>query len=233
MALKDLRNQMQVLADPDRAKINSRFFKTGSDGYCTAEEFIGIRIPELRKLVKEHAPLPLEEVEQLLQSEIHEERFIALLFMVDQYGKGNEKTKKAIYDLYLANLQWVNNWDLIDTSADKIVGAYHNQRSRKLLYKFARSKSLWERRIAILASFDYIRNNDFQDTLQISEILLQEEDLIHKAVGWMLREVGKRDRDVLDAFLRQHYQIMPRTMLRYAIEKHPETVRKQYLQGKI
>jgi 3-methyladenine DNA glycosylase AlkD len=174
--------------------------------------------------------LPLEEVEELLHSKIHEERLAALAILVAHAAKADAGGRKAIYDLYLANTRFVNNWDLVDLSAPQIVGGHLERKSRKPLYRLARSSWLWDRRISILATFHFIRQADFGDTLKIAEILLDdEEDLIHKAAGWMLREVGKRDRPALEGFLGRHHRIMPRTMLRYAIERFPDRKRRAYM----
>ena len=234
MTAKRLREKLHALADPERAVLLQRFFKTGPGEYAEGDRFIGVRVPRIRKLVRAHPDIPLEEVEQLLQSEIHEERLLALLLMVQHYQRGDGKVRKRLYQLYLGSTEFINNWDLIDVTAKNIVGAWLENKSRKPLYKLARSKSLWERRIAIMATFRYIPADDFEDCLKLAEMLRDDEhDLIHKAVGWMLREVGKRDRAVEEAFLQQHYQSMPRTMLRYAIEKFPEKRRQAYLKGTV
>ena len=184
----------------------------------------------IRKVAKEFKKLPLAEVECLLHSNIHEERLLALVILVGQFEKGDEATRKSIYDLYLANTRHINNWDLVDLSAPQIVGGYLETRSRKPLDRLAKSASLWERRISILATHWFIRHGDFADTLRIAKKLIgDKEDLIHKAVGWMLREVGKRDVAVLEEFLDKHCRTMPRTMLRYAIERFPENRRQAYL----
>jgi 3-methyladenine DNA glycosylase AlkD len=225
-----LQSRLLSLANPQHAAVLARFFKTGPGQYGEGDIFIGVKVPILRKLAKEFQTLPLPEVECLLHSEIHEARLVALLILIMQAAKA-DKARKVIYDLYLANTKHINNWDLVDLSAPNIVGAYLEKRSRRPLYRLARSSSLWERRISILATFHFIRLGDFDDTLSIAEILVgDKQDLIHKAVGWMLREVGKRDLATEEGFLQLHYQIMPRTMLRYAIEKFPERKRRMYLQ---
>lgn len=189
-------------------------------------------MPVLRKLAHEFQPLPLDEAAALLRSPIHEARLLALLILVRQFARGNLKTRQAIFDLYLENTRRINNWDLVDATAPHIVGKYLLDRSRRPLYRLARSASLWERRIAIMATLEFIRHGHFDDTLAITEVLLRDkEDLIHKAVGWMLREVGKRDREAAEGFLDRHYRTMPRTMLRYAIERFPERKRQAYLKG--
>ena len=193
--------------------------------------FIGVRVPVIRKVAKEFKGLPLAEVECLLHSEIHEERLLALVILVAQFEKGDDATRKRIYDLYLANTRHINNWDWL-TCRPRRSSAATWRRSRKPLYRLAKSASLWERRISILATHWFIRQGDFADTLKIAEMLLgDKEDLIHKAVGWMLREVGKRDVAVLEEFLGEHCRVMPRTMLRYAIERFPEKKRRKYMNG--
>jgi 3-methyladenine DNA glycosylase AlkD len=192
--------------------------------------FVGVRVPVIRRIAKEFKLLSLSEVVRLLHSKIHEERLAALAILVLQTAKGDVETRKRIYDLYLANTKYINNWDLVDLSAPQLVGAYLEDRSRRPLHRLAKSSWLWDRRISILATFHFIRLGDFDDTLRIAEMLLgDKEDLIHKAVGWMLREVGKRDQEVLETFLDKHGRIMPRTMLRYAIEKFPEKKRQEFL----
>lgn len=234
MTAKVLREKLHALADAGRVGDLQRFFKTGPGEYAEGDHFIGVRVPQIRKLVKAYPDIPLEEMEKLLQSEVHEERLMALLLMVQRYQQGDGKVRKKLYQLYLGSTKYINNWDLIDVTAKNIVGAWLEDKSRKPLYKLARSKSLWERRIAILATFRYIPANDFDDCLKLAQMLLKDEhDLIHKAVGWMLREVGKQDRAVEEAFLQQHYQSMPRTMLRYAIERFPEKRRQAYLKGMV
>jgi 3-methyladenine DNA glycosylase AlkD len=184
--------------------------------------------------VKQYQDTPIGEVMKLLRSAIHEERLLALLMLVQRYEKGDEGLKKKIYDLYLKNIRFINNWDLVDLSAPNIVGPYLLDRSRKPLYELAKSRDLWKRRIAILSTFPFIRRNEFADTLRISGMLLADKhDLIHKAVGWMLREVGKRDLSAEEKFLQRHYKSMPRTMLRYAIERFPESKRQKYLNNKV
>ena len=227
----DAQQHLRSLASPDVAAISARFFKTGPRQYGEGDVFIGVRVPAIRKVAKEFRSLPLRDVEALLQSKIHEERLLALAILVTQFQKADDKVRKPIYDLYLANTDRINNWDLVDLSAPQIVGGYLECRSRKPLIRLARSASLWERRIAILATFHFIRRGEFDDTLKIAEMLLADaEDLIHKAVGWMLREVGKRDLPREEKFLDQHHRAMPRTMLRYAIERFPQQKRLAYLE---
>jgi 3-methyladenine DNA glycosylase AlkD len=226
--------RLRSLGCPEQAAILARFFKTGPGQYGEGDQFIGVKVPVIRNVGKAFQRLPLSEVECLLHSEIHEERLLALVILVGQFHKSDDAARKQIYDLYLANTQEINNWDLVDVSAPKIVGGYLEQRSRRPLYRLAKSACLWERRIAILATFHFINQGDFTDTLKIAEVLLGDKaDLIHKAVGWMLREVGKRDVAVLEAFLNDHCRAMPRTMLRYAIERFPEKLRRKYMDGKV
>lgn len=234
MTAKDITARLTALADPERAKLLQSYFKTGKDEYAQGDVFLGLTVPAIRKLVRVFKDCPHVENLQLLKSPFHEARLLALLLFVRSYQAGTIIEKKRIYTDYLANTRHINNWDLVDLSARQITGAHLADKPRSPLYKLARSKSLWERRIAVISTFHFIAENDYEDALKIAEILIKDkEDLIHKAVGWMLREVGKRDRAVEEAFLRPRYMTMPRTMLRYAIEKFPEKIRKSYLNGTI
>jgi 3-methyladenine DNA glycosylase AlkD len=234
MAVEDIRRELRKLANKEKASILQRFFKTGPGEYGEGDVFLGVVVPELRKLSKEHDNLSLREAQQLLKSSIHEERMLALLILIRRYSRGDEDEKKRIYELYLKNTRFINNWDLVDLSAEHVVGAFLMGKSKESLYRLAKSKDLWERRIAIMATFHFIKRGRSSETLKISKVLLGDgEDLIHKATGWMLREVGKRDRATEEGFLQEHYQKMPRTMLRYAIERFPEPKRQRYLKGKI
>ena len=225
--------QLIALGNPQIAAHAQRFFKTAPGQYAAGDQFIGVRVPILRQLSKRYRDLDLAETEHLLSSPIHEARMLALLILVLCYQR-EPLMQTPIYELYLSHTQYINNWDLVDTSADKIVGAHLFERSRQPLRLLAKSTDLWQRRIAIIATFYFIRRHDFDDTLSLAKRLLDDDhDLIHKAVGWMLREVGNRDRATMEVFLQQHYRHMPRTMLRYAIEKLPETKRQAYLKGKI
>jgi len=229
-----IRHRLESLADPERASVSQRFFKTGPGQYGEGDVFHGIRVPVLRKLSKEYQAISLESVDVLLQSPIHEERLLSLLILVLKFRNAELSLQRRIYTLYLDRTDRINNWDLVDTSAEHIVGAYLWDRSRKPLVRLAQSRILWERRIAIMATFYYIKRNHFDETLSIADMLVDDhEDLIHKAVGWMLREIGKRDLSTEEAFLIRHYPHMPRTMLRYAIEKFPEDKRQAYLKGTI
>jgi len=222
--------QLKALGKKTAAEHAQRFFKTGPGQYGEDDIFLGITVPVLRKRAKEHSSIALDDAVELLQSPLHEIRFLALLIMVLQYELG--ENRNAIYRAYLANTHRINNWDLVDGSAEHIVGAHLFEKDRKPLYILAKSKSLWERRIAIIATFYFIRQNDFDDTLAIADLLLNDpEDLMHKAVGWMLREVGKRDLAAEESFLLARYPQMPRTLLRYAIERFPEPRRQSYLKG--
>ncbi len=224
--------ELRALASPETAANLQRFFKTGPGQYGEGDIFLGIKVPPLRALAKQHRDVDLVTVTRLLESRYHEERLFALLLLMQLYQAGDEAARQSAYDLYLGHTHRINNWDLVDLSAPRIVGCHLQDRPRKILYQLARSPLLWERRIAILATAWFIRLDDFADTLHIAEILLQDKhDLMHKAVGWMLREVGKRDLAAEEGFLKEHHRTMPRTMLRYAIERFPENRRRQYLDG--
>jgi 3-methyladenine DNA glycosylase AlkD len=231
MTANELQAQLCALGCPQDAAFLARFFKTGPGEYGEGDVFIGVRVPTIRAVAKRFRDMALPEVQRLLRSEVHEERLAALVILVLQAARADTGTRKTIYRLYLANTRYVNNWDLVDLSAPRLVGAYLENRSRRPLDRLARSSWLWDRRISILATSYFIRMGDHGDTLRIAEALLgDEEDLIHKAVGWMLREVGKRDLATLERFLDRHHRAMPRTMLRYAIEKLPEPTRRAYLE---
>jgi 3-methyladenine DNA glycosylase AlkD len=232
-ALKDLRKGLNLYASPQKADGLKRFFKTGKGQYGEGDIFLGIQVPDSRKIVRKYAGIPLDDVLRLLSSKIHEERLIALLIMVEKVRQSDEAGKETLYEKYLENTQYINNWDLVDLSADKIVGSYLFDKPKDVLYLLATSEKLWERRISILATFYFIKKGLYEETLKIANILLKDpHDLIHKAVGWMLREVGKKcSQEVLEQFLLVNYRQMPRTMLRYAIERFPETLRLQYLKG--
>jgi 3-methyladenine DNA glycosylase AlkD len=234
MKAEDVRKRLKKLGTRERAEVSQRFFKTGPGQYGEGDVFLGVRVPELRRLAKEFKDLASREIQGLLRSEVHEERLVALLILVRNYPKADQQAQKRIYGLYMGHLRFVNNWDLVDVSAEHVVGAFLRDKDKSPLYRLARSKDLWERRVSVLATFHYIKRNEFSETLKIARmLLLDEEDLIHKAVGWMLREVGKRDLAVEEKFLKTHYLKMPRTMLRYAIERFPEPKRQRYLKGKL
>jgi 3-methyladenine DNA glycosylase AlkD len=226
------------MADPDKAVILQRFFKTGLGQYGEGDIFVGVMVPQSRQVAKKFSQLPLGEVRTLLYSRIHEERLVALLILAWRYSSASSSRgeKEEIVKFYLDNIKQVNNWDLVDLSAPNILGAHllvdNRDDRRRLLYRLAGSENVWERRIAIVATHHFIRNGDFSDTLKIAEMLLQDRhDLIHKATGWMLREVGKRDAAAEEAFLEKHCSVMPRTMLRYAIERLPESKRRRYMKA--
>jgi len=228
MTLKNIQKDLKKLANSKQAALLQRFFKTGKGEYGEGDIFLGIKVPEQRKIAKKYPNLSLKEIQVMLESKIHEHRLTSLFILIDKYQKSEEK--KEIFDFYLKNTKNINNWDLIDLSAPKIVGNYLLNKDKSILYKLAKSNSLWEKRISILATAEFIRNNQFEHTLKISKILLNDKhDLIHKGVGWMLREVGKRNQALEEKFLKQHYKQMPRTMLRYSIEKFDEKLRKFYL----
>jgi hypothetical protein len=233
--LVQLRQTLAALGSPDKAQAAARFFKVGPGQYAEGDVFIGVTSPEVRRVVKVYRDLPLGDVKVLLMSPVHEERLCALPIMVSQYFRGNEMVCQAIYESYLSHTRWINNWDLVDISAEFIVGPWLQDKDKTILVEMAGSPLLWERRIAMLATFHYIRQGDPDFTLKIAELLIHDpEDLIQKAVGWMLREIGKRcSTEILEEFLSLHYQTMPRTMLRYAIERFSPEVRREYLKGLI
>lgn len=224
MTARIVQRTLRKLRDPQRAKASAWFFKTGKGEYGEGDQFLGIKVPDQRKVAHRFIALPLSEIKKLLQSPVHEDRFVALEILVAQYERD---ASLSIPRFYLANTRYINNWDLVDTSAPYILGPTV---TRQTLLKLARSKNMWERRIAIVATFFHIKDKRFADALTVARMLLSDtHDLIHKAVGWMLREVGKQDVSVLETFLEKHIQDMPRTMLRYAIEKFPPAKRKAYL----
>ena len=228
--LQQIHREMKGLADPSRAAATSRFFKTAPGQYGAGDRFLGIRVPVLRKLVAKYHAVSLREISALLKSPWHEERLLALLILVRQYSRAEPARREAIYRLYMRRTAHINNWDLVDCSAEHIVGAHLYDGSRARLVRLAKSKLMWERRIAIIATFHYIKHARFDDTFRIARLLRDDpHDLIHKAVGWMLREAGKRNRAVEEKFLQQHAKRMPRTMLRYAIERFPQRLRRKYL----
>ena len=229
-----MRSALRALGDPDIAAHSAGFFKAVEGGYGEGDRFLGIRVPVIRKQVKRFRDAPERAVLAMLRSPYHEERLFAVLLLVSQFKRGGEEDKARIYELYMANRASVNNWDIVDSSAHVIVGQWLEGRNRSVLHELAASDSLWDRRIAVIATFHFIRQHDFADALEIAAALRDDaEDLIHKAVGWMLREIGKRNREAEERFLQGHYRNMPRTMLRYAIEKFPEPRRKAYLDGAV
>lgn len=234
MTLAQIQARLEAAGNPDIAAHSARFFRTGPGEYGEGDRFRGIRVPVLRKLARTCDAADMSVAEQLLMSPWHEDRLCALFMLIRRYERGDAAQKQAAFDLYLKRVEYVNNWDLVDASAPKIVGAHLATGEKDLLFEWARDESLWKRRIAVLATYWYIKRGGFEELLILAEQLLSDkEDLIHKAVGWMLREVGKQDRAAEEAFLRRHYRNMPRTMLRYAIERFDETTRKAYLEGRI
>jgi len=229
-ALIDMTNA--DLASAKHAERAKRFFKTGAGEYAEGEVFLGIQMPVLRKLARKYKEISLTEAQKLLRSGYHEQRMLSLLMLVEKFTDGDEKHRERVYQLYLKNTRYINNWDLVDASAYKILGEYLLDRDRDVLVELAKSPLWWERRIAMVATYQLIRDKQYNDTFKLAKILLKDsEDLVQKAVGWMLREVGNRDRAEEERFLDKHYRTMPRTMLRYAIEKFPQAKRKSYLLG--
>jgi len=223
-------NDLKKYSDSEKARILSRFFKTGKGEYGEGDIFLGVIVPQQRLVAKKFKDADLKTIEKLLHSKIHEHRLTALLIIIYQIKKANEVKKKNFFNFYLKNTNYINNWDLVDLSCRDIIGEYLLDKDRKILYQLACSKNLWERRIAIISTFAFIRKSKLQDTLRVSKILLNDKhDLIHKAVGWALRELGKKDEKALENFLNKYYKKIPRTMLRYAIEKFSEEKRKKYL----
>jgi len=232
VTLGALRHDVKAAADPDDAVHLQRFFKTGPGQYGEGDKFLGIRVPALRSLARTYRALSVDDALTLLQSRWHEERLLALLLLVSLYQRGQPADKQAIYDAYLGHTRHINNWDLVDASAEHIVSPHVRPDDVLVLERLTKSAVVWERRIAMIATYHWIKQGEFAPALRIAALLLDDRhDLIHKAVGWMLREIGKRDREVEVAFLRQHHRTMPRTALRYAIEHFPERQRKQYLAG--
>jgi len=229
------KKELRKKASKEKALILARFFKTGPGHYGEGDKFLGVVVPDIRAIVKESTDLSLSDLQKLLDSPYHEERLSGLLIAVAKFGKADQNGKKNIYNFYLKNTKKINNWDLVDLTAEKIIGPYLEDKDKSILFKLAKSKNLWERRIAILSTFHYIKKGDSELTLKIAQLLLGDShDLMHKAVGWMLREVGKRcsEREE-EVFLKKYYKQMPRTMLRYAIERFEENKRLKYLNNKI
>ncbi len=233
MTARAIIERLRALGTPERARVSQSFFKTGPGEYGEGDIFCGVTVPQVRALVNGLFPLPARVMLALLHSPVHEARLLALLMLVRTYARGGEAERERVYALYLTNTRWINNWDLVDCSAEYIVGAHLLSRDRAALDALAASPLLWERRIALLATFHFIRRGQFDDTLRLAARLLgDKEDLIHKAAGWMLREVGKRDAAAARVFLDRYARVMPRTMLRYAIERFPETERRAYLRAR-
>jgi len=230
--LTELRRELAAAADPERARNLARFFKTAKGQYGEGDRFIGITVPALRRIARRYRNLPLDEIAKLLASRTHEHRSTALEILVDQYESGDADSKQSIFDFYLRNTRNVNNWGLVDASAPYILGEHLRSRPRDTLYKLSKSRNVWERRMAMVATMSFFRAGDLDDAFAIAALLLNDRhDLIHKAVGWMLREAGKRSTAALLKFLKQNYRAMPRTSLRYAIERLPEAQRNRVLAG--
>jgi len=231
---KNIQTELKLLGNKEYAARLQKYFKTGKGEYGEGDKFLGIQVPVIRKIAKKYRKISIDEASEFLKSQFHEERLFSLIVLVNLFKKVNDKDKKNIYTVYLNNTKFINNWDLVDATAGHIVGAYLLTRDKKPIYMLAKSKNLWERRISIMSTSYFINYHKFVDTLNIAEILLaDEEDLIQKAVGWMLREIGKRDFKLEERFLGKYYKNMPRTMLRYAIEKFPDKKRKSYLNGEL
>lgn len=234
MTLQDVKEEIQKNSNPENAKNSSRFFKTGKGQYGEGDIFVGIKNPVLRQMSHKFKDISMSDNLLLLKSKIHEERLLALFILIKKYSKADEEGKSEIFQVYLTNRQYVNNWDLVDLSAYKIVGDYLFDKDKSILYQLAISNGLWDKRIAMISTFFFIKNDKYEDAFKLADILLNDKhDLIQKAVGWMLREIGKRDIDAEKIFLQNRYKTMPRIMLRYAIEKFEETERQKYLKGLI
>jgi len=234
MSIQEIKAAVKKNSDKNRAQLLQRFFKTGKGEYAEGDIFAGIKVPVLRKIAKQYSDVDLSGLKELIKSPIHEERFIALIILTYKYNKATEEEKEKIFRFYMANLKYVNNWDLVDVTCPRIVGRHLFGRGEELLVELAKTNNLWKKRISIISTMHFIDNGNFDTALRISEILLHDNhDLIHKAVGWMLREIGKRNFHTELGFLEKHYKKMPRTMLRYSIEKFPESLRQQFLKGEI
>ena len=234
MNAKDVRVELRSLADPQKAALYPRYFKAGAGEYAEGDRFLGVTVPKQRRVARRYEALPWRSIQSLLRDPFHECRLTALLILVRRFERGTETQRERIVNFYLDHLDFVNNWDLVDSSAHKILGAWLEHRDRSVLYELAASGHLWRQRVAVIATFHFIANDDFEDSLALATQLRDHEhDLIHKAVGWMLREIGNRDRSVEEAFLAEHHRKMPRTMLRYAIEKFEPARRKAYLAGTV
>jgi 3-methyladenine DNA glycosylase AlkD len=230
--IKQIKKDIQQKANPEKAVILARFFKTGKGEYGEGDIFIGVTIPNIRTIAKKYANIPLNTIQQLLNNPVHELRVTGVIILVNKFKKATEAEREKIYNFYIKNFKNINNWDLVDLSCHHIVGEFllDKQEKRKILYEWAKSNDLWTKRIAVISTFDFIRNKQFDECLHIAELLLNDKhDLIHKAVGWMLRETGKRNQEVEEKFLRKHYKKMPRTMLRYSIEKFDKNKKAFYM----
>lgn len=232
MVIDKLISDLQKEKNPEKARLLSRFFKTGKGEYGEGDQFLGIKVPIQRIIAKKYfAAIDLPEIKKLLKSKIHEHRFTALIILMLKAKCADQKTRKEYFDFYLDNTAFINNWDLVDVTCRDIIGNYLLDRDRSVLHSLARSKNIWKKRIAIISTFAFIAKNDFKDSLKIAEILVYDEhDLIHKAVGWTLREIGKRNQKIEEEFLKKYYKTMPRTALRYAIEKFSKKRKDFYLE---
>ncbi len=231
MSLQRIRQALQQAAKPGKKEILQKFFKTGLGEYAEGDIFLGVMVPDTRKIAKRFLDIAEKDLGSLLKSRIHEERLLALLILVERFGKATFEGQQKIIKFYLMRLKYVNNWDLVDLTAPRLVGKFLLDKDRSMIYNLAHSKNLWERRIAMVATYEFIRRNDFKDALKIAKILMNDRhDLMHKAVGWMLREIGKKDENALRQFLKKNKINMPRTTLRYAIERFPEKERREWLQ---
>jgi len=229
------RDEIRALANKEIAQHSLRFFKTAKGEYGYGDSFLGVRAPKIRLIAKKHIDISTTDMKTLIKSKYHEERLLGLIILVNKYSKAkDEEVRNQLYKIYVSSFKYVNNWDLVDVTCSHVIGKHLMDKDRSILYTWAKSEDLWTKRIAIISTHFFIRKNDLQDTFKIAEILLNDEhDLIHKAVGWMLREAGKRDIKKEEIFLKKHYKTMPRTMLRYSIEKFPEPKRQKYLKGTI
>ena len=227
--------EIRALANKEIAHHSLRFFKTAKGEYGYGDLFLGVKVPKIRSIAKKHIDIPMRYMKTLIKSKYHEERLLGLIILVNKYSKAkDEKVRNKLYKIYVSSFKYINNWDLVDVTCPHVIGKHLMDKDRSILYAWAKSEDLWTKRIAMLSTFWFIRKKDLHDTFKIAEILLNDEhDLIHKAVGWMLREAGKRDLEKEEIFLKKYYNIMPRTMLRYAIERFPEEKRQKYLKGNI
>jgi 3-methyladenine DNA glycosylase AlkD len=231
---KNVISNLKLVADPVKADFLPHFFKTGKGEYGEGDRFIGVIVPKQRQIAKKFVRLPYPEIRKLLINPFHECRLTALLILVAQFNRGDEAERKKIVDFYLQNTKSINNWDLVDLSAPNIIGKYYLSKNKSIIYELAKSDNLWERRIAMIATYEFIKVNQFADVFKIAEILLSDkQDLIRKAVGWMLREAGKRNQELEEKFIKKYLRVMPRTTLRYAIEKFADTKRREYLTGPV
>ncbi|MCB0366939.1 MAG: DNA alkylation repair protein [Bdellovibrionales bacterium] len=231
----EIHKRLRQFASLKRAQLNQSFFKTGKGEYGYGDIFLGITMPDCRKVAKEYKDLSLAETKRVIRSKYHEERMAGLIILVQKYEKASaDKERERLYKTYVDHFNYINNWDLVDVTCPRIVGQHLENRNRKILYQWAKSERLWTKRVAIISTLWFVKDGDLDDAFKLAQVLLHDEhDLIHKAVGWVLREAGKKEVKRLEAFLKKHCKTMPRTMLRYAIEKFPERKRQMYLKGKV